>query len=122
MIERNPGVVSCAAWDRRKWHGAMPCDPIDPSALCDENVAQCEPRDCGHGGSDCGVSFRAPAHGDVRNRRQNREVPAAVHHLVDVLAAVLCHEHSTRRRSDAYGVGDRAKRSWIGGVKDSCEG
>ena len=122
MIERNPGAIHIAACDRRKRYGASPRDLIDRSALCDENVARGPRR---HGQrrldwSDSDVFFRARTQG-ARNRRQDRDIPQAIDRI-EVLAAVFAYEQIRLRSHHAYGLGDNGKGTWIGSVKDSCDG
>jgi hypothetical protein len=101
MVERNPGVVRCASWDRSKRVGGTRRDLIDRGALCDENVAR-GPRRHGIGGlgwSDGYVFFQARTHG-AGNRRQERDIPQAVDRI-DVLAAVFAHEQFSPRSEHA---------------------
>jgi hypothetical protein len=145
MVERNPGVIRCVDWERRKqrdWNRRIRRDLKDPIALCDENVARGEPGIRRLGWSYSHVFFAAGT--PPRDRRQKRDVPEAVD-LNDFLAAVLARDHISLGSGHAYGrvdngkglwiggwvIGwmtkrrlrrvDSGKRPWIGGVKDSCE-
>src|SRR5438128_5890040 len=125
MVERNPGMVRRAAWDRRKQRGdgiRWP-DLPDLTALCDENVALSEPCVDGLHWSDSHVFFEAGA-GGARDRRQHRDIPEAVDR-VDICRARISrapfgHKQIGFRSGHAYGsvatgVADSGKGSCIGG-------
>jgi hypothetical protein len=136
MVERNPGMVRSAAWDRRKyisrgegigWIGWR--EPIDQRAMCDKNVARGEPGGDGLQWSDSHVHFFAPGSG--RDRRQKRGNPLAVDAFdvseVDASgAAVVGREQISLRSGHAYGPGlelgvtVKAKESCTA-VNDSCQ-
>jgi hypothetical protein len=62
-----------------------------------------------------------PGSNQTRNVREERSSPGAVN-LIDYIVAVWGHEQLTRRSGHARGKGDtKAKGTWIGGVKNSCE-
>ena len=146
MVERNPGVIRCVDWERRKQRDCnrrTRRDLKDLIALCDENVARGEPGIRRLGRSYSHVFFAAGT--TPGDRRQICDVPEAVD-LNDFLAAVLGRDHISLGRGHAYGpavvdngkglwiggwvIGWMTKRrlrrldsdngTWIGGVKDSC--
>src|SRR5262249_38621041 len=104
MVERNPGVVRSAAWDRRKRRDRTPLDLIDVSALCDENVARSEPGIRGLSWSDSHVFFQTSCRWRwIRNRSQHRDIPHAVDRI-DVLGAVFGHDQISLGSGHAYGA------------------
>ena len=92
------------AWDRRKfqrgegigWIGSR--EPIDVSAICDENVARGEPGIHRLGWSDSHVHFFARVADKARDRRQHREIPVAVDRIdVSVVGAEFGREQISLR-------------------------
>ena len=117
MVERNPGVIRCVDWERRKQRDCnrrTRRDLKDLIALCDENVARGEPGIRRLGRSYSHVFFAAGT--TPGDRRQICDVPEAVD-LNDFLAAVLGRDHISLRSGHAYGpaVVDNGKGLWIGG-------
>src|SRR5436309_5463706 len=117
MVERNPGVIVSAAWERRKRRDATRRELKELSASCDENVARGEPGIRRLRWSYSHVFFSAAS--PRRELSQNRDIPEAVD-PIDLLAAVFARDQFSLRSGHAYGRVDNGKGTWIGGVKDSC--